>query len=440
MNPKTPLYKHTSMLLAVAFVAGVGIGSVSDTLKSTELQTSVIQNSAYIRSLGKRSSVPSVGKTLAYAVSEGELIPDLAGEATDLTPDDLRPVEEKKLPVPELKKDTTPSAKPVVAVDCTYDQPAKPVYKATPVTQSQSFSAETGDLIHVSVVYKNDGNIPWFSDTSGCKSSVVQLGTTRELDRESAFYHNDVESGWVSSNRVGLETARVNPGEEGIFSFDMQTPVVEDLYREYFSVLVPGVKWLEKSESYLDIEVGSPYDRSTLLQKMNFLNSSVGASMIDLLAPRSLDVDLSEQRAYVKLGDYVVREFLMSSGAKKTPTPVGNYHIGFKDQVRIGGASPFYIMPNFQGLIRDGKGTRFIGYGFHALPSLGNATLRNKIRKALSLGEVVPVEWFASDSLWSEALDHIGTPRSHGCVRFLPSDAQFVFDFTEVGTPVVIHE
>lgn len=440
MNAKTPIYKHTSILLAVAFVAGVGIGSISDTLKSTEVQTSVIQHSAYVRSLGKRSSVPSVGKTLAYDVSEGELIPDLAGEATDLTPDDLRPAEEKKLPVPDAEKDLAHPVKPVVAVDCTYDQPVKPVYKATSVTQGQSFSANTGDLIRVSIVYKNDGNIPWFSDASGCKGAVVQLGTTRELDRESVFYYNAAESGWVSPNRITLETARVNPGEDGIFSFDMHTPENEDLYREYFSVLVPGVQWLEKSESYLDIEVGSPYDRSTLLQKMNFLNSSVGASVIDLLAPRSLDIDLSEQRARVKLGEYTVREFLVSSGAKKTPTPVGNYRIAFKEQVRIGGAPPFYIMPNFQGLIREGKGTRFLGYGFHALPSLGNAALRNKIRKALSLGEVVPVEWFASDSLWSEALDHIGTPRSHGCVRFLPADAQFVFDFTEVDTPVVIHE
>lgn len=438
MNPKTPLYKHTSILLAVAFVAGVGIGSISDSLKGNQFQTSVIQNSAFVRSLGKKATLQNVGKTLAYDVSEGEIIPDLAGDSTDLTPDDLRPVEPKTLPIPGVETNLVEDSQPTVVIDCTYEKPAKLAYKATPVTQSQAFSAGLGDLIRVSMVYKNEGSTPWFSDASGCKNSVVQLGTTRELDRISQFFNSANDSGWAANNRVQLTTLRVNPGEEGVFSFDMQTPMEEDLFREYFSVLVPGVKWIDDSESYVDVEVGSPYDRTTLLQKMNYLNSSVGAKVIDLLGTKSVEIDLSEQKSQLKLGDYVVREFSVSSGARKTPTPPGNYHIGFKEQVRIGGASPYYIMPVFQGLVRDGRS--FVGYGFHALPSLGSASLRNKIRAALAKGEQVPTQWFNGDSLWSEALDHIGTPRSHGCVRFLPSDADFMFAFTDIGTPVVVHE
>lgn len=438
MNSKTPLYKHTSILLAVAFVAGVGIGSISDSLKGNQFQASVIQNSAFVRSLGKKATLQSVGKTLAYDVSGGEIIPDLAGDSTDLTPDDLRPVEQKTLPIPKVETNLVENSLPTVAIDCTYEKPAKLAYKATPVTQSQAFSAGLGDLIRVSMVYKNEGSTPWFSDASGCKNSVVQLGTTRELDRVSTFFSSGKDGGWADNNRVELTTLRVNPGEEGVFSFDMQTPMEEDLFREYFSVLVPGVTWINNSESYVDVEVGSPYDRTTLLQKMNYLNSSVGASVIDLLAPKNVEIDLSRQHTMVKLGDYVVREFPMSSGARKTPTPPGNYHIGFKEQVRIGGESPHYIMPVFQGLVRDGRS--FVGYGFHALPSLGSSSLRNKIRAALAKGEQVPTEWFAGDSFWSEALDHIGTPRSHGCVRFLPSDADFMFAFTDIGTPVVIHE
>lgn len=438
MNPKTPLYKHTSILLAVAFVAGVGIGSISDSLKGNQFQTSIIQNSAFVRSLGKKATMQSVGKTLAYDVSEGEIIPDLAGDSTDLTPEDLKPVEPKTLPVPKVETNLTENSQPTVVIDCTYEKPAKVAYKATSVTQSQAFSAGLGDLIRVSMVYKNEGNTPWFSDASGCKNSVVQLGTTRALDRVSQFFSSAKDSGWADNNRVELTTLRVNPGEEGVFSFDMQTPMEEDLFREYFSVLVPGVKWIDNSESYVDVEVGSPYDRTTLLQKMNYLNSSVGAKVVDLLGTKSVEVDLSEQKAQLKLGDYVIREFSVSSGAAKHPTPPGNYHIGFKEQVRIGGESPYYIMPVFQGLVRDGRS--FVGYGFHALPSLGSASLRNRIRAALAKGEQVPTEWFAGDSFWSEALDHIGSPRSHGCVRYLPADADFMFAFTDIGTPVVIHE
>ncbi len=438
MNSKTPLYKHTSILLAVAFVAGVGIGSISDSLKGNQFQTSIIQNSAFVRSIGKKATLQSVGKTLAYDVSEGQIIPDLAGDATDLTPADLKPIDQKILPIPKIETDTTENSLPTVAIDCTYEKPTKPAYKATPVTQSQTFSADLGDLIRVSMVYKNEGNTPWFSGTSGCQNAVVQLGTTRELDRVSQFFSSGKDSGWADNNRVELTTLRVNPGEEGVFSFDMQTPAEADLYREYFSVLVPGVSWINNSESYVDVEVGTPYDRSTLLQKMNYLNSSIGAQAVDLLGAKSIEIDLSQQKAQLKLGDYVVREFPVSSGAAKHPTPQGNYHIGFKEQVRIGGESPYYIMPVFQGLVRDGRS--FVGYGFHALPSLGSASLRNRIRAALAKGEKVPTEWFAGDSFWSEALDHIGSPRSHGCVRYLPADADFMFAFTDIGTPVVVHE
>lgn len=433
---RTPFYKHTSILLAVAFASGVGVGSLSDSLRNSELNASVIQNSAFVRSIGRSPSmVGGVGQVLAYGVVDGEVIQDLGADSEDVSPDDPRAVAEP-LPVPEKEMPTVAHPKRTEHIICDFEQPKKPVYKATPLTQSQTFSAQSGDIIRVSLAYKNDGNMPWFADDSGCQHSVLQLGTTRELDRESVFYSDGEGSGWFDRNRISLIAGRVDPGEEAIFSFDMRIPERSDLYREYFAAMIPGAKWIEASESYLDIEVGEPYDRSILLQKMNYLNSSTGADVIDLDASKSVEVDLSEQRAYVKLGDYVVRSFLVSSGVKKYPTPVGNYHVEFKQPVRIAAASPFYIMPVFQGLVRDGY--TFVGYGFHALPSLGNAGLRAKINAALAKGEPVPTEWFTSDSFWTEARDHIGTPRSHGCVRFLPDDANFVYAFTEIGTKVIV--
>lgn len=434
---KTPFYKHTSILLAVAFVSGVGVGSLTDSLQTKELSASVIQNSAFVRSIGHSSSVRGVGEVLAYSVSEGDVIQDLGADSEDVSPDDPRATPEV-LPVPEKETSSVAHPRRLEPVSCDFEKPVKPVYKATPLTANQSFSAQQGDVIQVSISYKNDGNMPWFADDSGCQSSVLQLGTTRELDRESIFYSDSNGSGWFEKNRISMSEGRVDPGQEATFSFDMRIPDESDLYREYFSIMVPGVKWIQDSESYIDIEVGEPYDRATLLKKMNFLNSSVGANSIDLDAEKSVEIDLSEQRAYVKLGDYVVRSFLVSSGAKKYPTPVGQYHIEFKQPVRIAAAPPFYIMPVFQGLVRDGY--TFVGYGFHALPSLGSPALRAKIKAALAKGEPVPTEWFTSDSFWTEARDHIGTPRSHGCVRFLPDDANFVYQFTEIGTKVIVRQ
>lgn len=437
MASQKPFYKHTSILLAIAFVAGIGVGGITDSLNAGQGNASIIQNSAFVRSIGKGKniSMESVGKILAYSVSDGAVMNDYAGDAEDA--DSVKPAEPVALPIPEVEKNAVVGPELPGPVDCVFDAPKKVVHKATPMTASQSFSAGEGDLIRVSMVYKNDGNTPWFSDAADCKDGpVVQLGTTRELDRESVFYNGDAGSGWAGKNRVYLRTPRVNPGEQGIFSFDMQVPTDPDLYREYFSMMIPGVKWMDKAESFINIEVGEPYDKSTFLQKMDYLNSSVGAKVIDLSAVKNIDADLSSQRMRLKVGDYIIRDFPMSSGSPKHPTPTGSWTVVFKQKVRIGGESPFYIMPFFQGLSYEGRS--FSGFGFHALPSLGNATLRAKIR-ALAPGEAAPTEWFTSDSMWSEALDHIGSPRSHGCMRLLPNDAAYLDGFTEAGTPVVVH-
>jgi len=57
------------------------------------------------------------------------------------------------------------------------------------------------------------------------------------------------------------------------------------------------------------------------------------------------------------------------------------------------------------------------GYGIHALPSLANDR----------------------GVFWREALSHIGSPRSHGCIRLLPKDAEFAYNFADVGTTVTVH-
>ena len=84
--------------------------------------------------------------------------------------------------------------------------------------------------------------------------------------------------------------------------------------------------------------------------------------------------------------------------------------IFLKNEVRVGHAAPHYIMPRFQMFTYQGA-------GLHALPSLSTD------------GGV----------FWTEALDHIGQPMSHGCVRMLPDDADFTFDFTEIGDEIEIH-
>lgn len=429
MRSKKPFYRHTSILLAIAFTAGVGVGGLSDSLKTEHVQDSVLGRSPFIRSLSKRVSIDNIGKILAYEVFNGDVVEDKVGDDTS-APDTPKLVPITPVPPVETPVNAAPTFN--YTISCDYTPAAKPTYIATPLVESQSISLAAGGSLQVTIAYKNDGNTPWFSDSSGCKNTpVLQLGTTHETDRASIFSDNTPGSGWADTNRIFMTTPRVDPGQSALFTFNIVAPSQEDVYRETFAIVIPGMKWVAGSDAGLGITVGHPYEDSVAQKKLFYINGSGSGQSIDVNAPKSVEVDLSSQKAILKLGDYTVRTFSVSTGGPQHPTPIGTWSILFKQQVRIGGTAPYYIMPKWQAIRSD-------GYGFHSLPSLGNAALRAKIR-ALGDDEAVPNEWFENDTMWTEALDHIGSARSHGCVRFLPDDAAYVFDFTEVGTPVTVH-
>jgi len=159
----------------------------------------------------------------------------------------------------------------------------------------------------------------------------------------------------------------------------------------------------------VDIYVG---DYSEELDKALFyLRKSAPASAIDLSEVPVIDVSLKDQRVRFKVGEFVAREYLASTGAKKTPTPKGTFPIVQKQELRIGTAKPHYRMPMFVRFTAQGA-------GFHALPYLANDR----------------------GVFWNEALNHIGRPVSHGCVRLLPDDATELFEAVELGMNVVIHD
>ncbi|PIZ46463.1 hypothetical protein COY32_03225, partial [candidate division WWE3 bacterium CG_4_10_14_0_2_um_filter_41_14] len=151
----------------------------------------------------------------------------------------------------------------------------------------------------------------------------------------------------------------------------------------------------------------SPLD---VRKKLSYANLSGSVMHIPTDGVKKVVVDRSEQNLYVYLDDFLIRKFRISSGAADTPTPVGETEIKLKQKIRVGGKAPHYIMPNFM-WFRSG------GYGFHSLPSLGKPN---------------------SGVFWTEATSHIGIPVSHGCVRMLPDDSDWLFEFAEVGTKVIV--
>jgi len=301
--------------------------------------------------------------------------------------------------------------------DCVFELPEgeKEKYDSQFITVRNRSHVEQGNKFRIKVFVRNTGNMPWFSSKSTCENTnKVFLGTTREKDANSPFFTKQLEgikdTGWFSANRVKMDQERINPGEIASFTFWAKAPVKDDIFKEYFAPVVDGVTWMENAEFSTMVVVGK-YSESpiTLRRKMSYVNHSGSLANMDLEGEKLVEVDLSEQKLQLKVGDYVIRTFPVSTGKASTPTPVGTYSIKFKQEVRVGGASPHYIMPKFM-WFRAG------GYGFHALPSLGN-------------GRGV---------FWTEALNHIGRPVSHGCVRLLPQDANFMYDFVEPGTKVIV--
>lgn len=298
------------------------------------------------------------------------------------------------------------------SVNCSFTATDTDVISAKFITLRSKLRVEPNEEFRVKVFLQNTGNTPWFSAKSNCKGPTMALGTDKPRDRRSTLYPNTIieENNWKIVNRITMDQMRVEPGQIASFTFYAKAGKNKDIIKEYFTPLIEGQMWLEDATFSFELFIGNNGDTpKDIRTKLNFANTSGSADNIDLNGEKSLLVDLSEQTVWLKLGDTVIREFPVSTGKSSTPTPPGETTITLKQQVRISHSTPHYIMPKFM-MFRAG------GYGFHALPSLGNDG-----------------GWF-----WTEARNHIGIPVSHGCIRLLPEDADFLFDFAEVGTKVKV--
>jgi lipoprotein-anchoring transpeptidase ErfK/SrfK len=112
-----------------------------------------------------------------------------------------------------------------------------------------------------------------------------------------------------------------------------------------------------------------------------------------------LEVNLSQQRLYAYAGDTLVRSFVVSTGTWQTPTVTGKYRIYIKQRYD-NMAGPGYYLPDVPYTMYFYK-----GYAIHG-------------------------------TYWH---NNFGTPMSHGCVNLSIPDAEWVYNFSSIGTLVYIH-
>jgi lipoprotein-anchoring transpeptidase ErfK/SrfK len=117
-------------------------------------------------------------------------------------------------------------------------------------------------------------------------------------------------------------------------------------------------------------------------------------------------VDISEQHMYVYEGDALVYSFVSSTGMNHS-TRVGTFSVLEKIPNAYGATWNIW-MPNWLGIYWSGS----LQNGIHALPILPNGA-----------------------TLWA---GYLGVPISYGCVVLGTYEAQLLYDWADVGTPVEI--
>jgi lipoprotein-anchoring transpeptidase ErfK/SrfK len=117
-------------------------------------------------------------------------------------------------------------------------------------------------------------------------------------------------------------------------------------------------------------------------------------------------VDISEQHMYVYEGDELLYSFIASTGMGNS-TRVGTFSVLNKIPNAYGATWNIW-MPNWLGIYWSGS----LQNGIHALPILPNGA-----------------------TLWG---GYLGTPISYGCVVLDTYDAQTLYNWADIGTPVDI--
>lgn len=120
-----------------------------------------------------------------------------------------------------------------------------------------------------------------------------------------------------------------------------------------------------------------------------------------------IDINVKSQVMAIFQDGEILDVFLISSGKKGMDTPQGTYQIHNKYPRPWSRMYELY-MPYWMAFTGSGL------YGIHELP-----------------------EW---PSGYKEGANHLGIPVSHGCVRLGVESAKRVYDWVEIGTPVIIHD
>lgn len=125
-----------------------------------------------------------------------------------------------------------------------------------------------------------------------------------------------------------------------------------------------------------------------------------------IVAGKYIDINLSAQILSIFEEGKLLDSYMVSTGKRGMETPKGTFAVANKTP-RAWSKVYGLFMPNWMAILPSGK------VGIHELP-----------------------EWPGG---YKEGAAHLGIPVSHGCVRLGVGPAKRVYDWAEIGTPVIVY-
>lgn len=215
------------------------------------------------------------------------------------------------------------------------------------------------------------------------------------------------------NRRVNYQTAEerffIEPKVDGDFGWEEKTLIFKPKKllpsTEYKIKLGKGVKGYS-DEGFLENDL-----QFTFKTKLNPKEAIPNVNIVpQILEGKYIDIDISDQILTIFEDGKSLGSFLVSTGKYGMPTPLGKHKILSKSKLAYSHKYNLF-MPFWMQFTSA-------GHGIHELPF-----------------------WkYKGGKEYKEREAHLGTRVSHGCVRLGVGPAEQVYNWAEIGTPVVVHE
>ncbi|WP_345801731.1 L,D-transpeptidase [Microbacterium sp. AZCO] len=326
--------------------------------------------------------------------------------------------------VPSLYVDPTDAA---IAYD-----PASATYVVTPAVEGQGVDVQAVQTALTEAFAQGETRVELAATTAPVEPEApthVAEATASILNRmldTAGFYVGDERTVPLDRSTVA-SWLTITPGDRGTFAISANAsaiqPTVDGLQAAVDRAPVDSTTIVNAAGTVLSTPtagaVGRTLDSTSGIANAYADQLAAGNAVYQLPVTevpfattslaRSIEVDLSEQRIYVKENGNVVDTWLISSGASNTPTYTGHYTIGYKTAVQT-----------MNGFNRDAAGNVI---GTYSTPNV-------KWPMYFNGGQAFHgVYWH----------NNFGHTMSHGCVGMPEWRAQWLYNWAPKGTDVWIH-